>query len=484
MYRILLILSLLSILSTSSFSIQRYLTEQLKRPLYSQVQLSYGLSIGVIQAYKLSQEKLIYGSKEWRSKTLFLADTQGEAAWQLGDYYQHQKDYRSANVWFQQAISLNYFPAFDALAKLYQVEQKFDQAWQVLSAVDVAQHLSNSAFSNKVQLAVQLGNIEFLTNNYQRLNQYTQGRELLKKLYYYQVLKNDSPKHMPIKKCANSLQFFATNMADLAHVSALLRSIKHRLPANHFCFETPRYRSLVQLQCHTQGDGAIVCNEQRWFDIADTIHSRYVGVLLPKGGANVHYGMLYIDRQDDSNVLLHELSHLLGLVDEYPLPNHHAFCNIKQFNSSINVVSFPHTKQLIKPSRAKILARIPWRNHIKKTTPIMYRKNNYWLLGTPTSEKDTIGLYATNTCDENPSQAFKAINQGTKLSQNELAFPKLYDQLLTQYPQRYRMPSFAYNLAIAALIQGDHQRVSYWLQKALATEHNAQRRTKIINAEY
>jgi hypothetical protein len=60
------------------------------------------------------------------------------------------------------------------------------------------------------------------------------------------------------------------------------------------------------------------------------VTTRYIAIMLPKGGANVHFGMLYFDAKDSIDVIEHEISHLLGFVDEYPLGKGHSKCRTSQ----------------------------------------------------------------------------------------------------------------------------------------------------------
>ena len=56
--------------------------------------------------------------------------------------------------------------------------------------------------------------------------------------------------------------------------------------------------------------------------LASTLKERqftHLVIFARQGKANVHNGIMYLDQQDTYDVLIHELAHFAGFVDEYPL---------------------------------------------------------------------------------------------------------------------------------------------------------------------
>ncbi len=204
-------------------------------------------------------------------------------------------------------------------------------------------------------------------------------------------------------------------------------------------------------------------------------------------------------------VLAHEISHLLGFIDEYPLAESHTKCNNAQAEPfSNNIVIFESAKIGNKKSdkkelRVEILKQIPWRDLIKSTTPILTKFGHHWRIGTPVSYSKEVGLFIAETCDLNVSIdnsvksnstkpnkaiAYKPLFKRTQLRYFESPFPKEYIKLLTLNKHKYRMPSFHYNIALALLLQGDSEQAYYWLTEAINREEMATRKQKLITGSF
>jgi len=306
--------------------------------------------------------------------------------------------------------------------------------------------------------------------------------------------------------CITSLQLFATNIKHLKHIELLIKDFKAQQPlAKYICLPTPRYISLEKLDCTANRHEAISCDEAIWEGIAESVHSRHIGLMLKQGGANVHMGILYFDTKDNVDVFSHEISHLLGFVDEYPLIKAHEKCRgvqSKTFSHNIAVLKkfYQGTRKSV---RFGILKNIPWAASIKSSTPILQEavigENNemYWRLGTPIEFKDKVGVHIAESCqkateDNNVASvqggsglsAFKPLSRRTQLRYFSSDFPVEYLTLLQMKPKAYLMPSFHYNIAFALFQQGQTIDAKYWLEQAAKWEEDPLKKLIILSGEF
>jgi hypothetical protein len=292
---------------------------------------------------------------------------------------------------------------------------------------------------------------------------------------------------------------FATTLKNLQKIDKLIVDFQlHPLNA-YFCFNTVRYISERELSCDYDKNNAIQCNESMWSGINHNTNTRYIGLMVPEGGANVNAGIMYLDANDNVQVFAHELSHLIGFVDEYALVKDHQQCRENQsqlFAHNISVISTFYQGPR-KEARAELLKKLSWANKIATTTPILQATKNGWLAGTPDSygkdsredsslslndtlDKKSIGLYRADTCSLHNTAAFKPVKQLTQLSYNEVEFPNEYINILNEDNEKHLMPSFHYNVAKQLLNNGDENLAFIWLEKALAREVEGTPRYKNI----
>jgi hypothetical protein len=299
------------------------------------------------------------------------------------------------------------------------------------------------------------------------------------------------------------LQLFATNLKHLKHVERLIKGFNLQQPLAKFvCLPPPKFISAHELSCKAEINQPIVCNEQRWKVIADKVNSRHIGLMLSVGGANVHLGMLYFDLQDTVDIFSHEVSHLLGFVDEYPLVKNHEKCQEaqqKMFSHNIAVLNTYYDGEQ-RAVREKVLSATPWARYIKRSTPILQpvinglTKKTLWQVGTPNKYKGEVGLYEAESCQNSSKltggysntrfSAFKPLNQRTQLRNHSSKFPPQYLDLLKSKPQTYLMPSFHYNIALALYQKGDIEQAKYWLTEATKWESTPLRKRLIGKGEF
>ena len=515
-----LLVFLLTGLSTSSFFLSEYLTNTIAKNEHSEAQLSFALAQENLAALNFALKQTPFHSEQWLKFTKLLAKTQGKAAYQLAVYYQNKP--KQAIFWYKSASRLGYHQASTALAQHYFEQNKLIQAAEILATlpIDTLEEVKIEVIVLKVNVAINQGRIadvKAIINKYvQPLKTTEIGRRLLDDIEKYQVQftashvikSNEVTKSNQLSvSCNNSIQLFATNLKHLKQVENLIVDFKEQVLSHFVCFSPVRYMPIKALDCSNDQNTAIRCDELNWQLWAGTINTRYVGIMLPKGGANVHLGMLYFDAQDSVDVVAHEISHLLGFVDEYPLVAEHVKCQAPQktlFSQNIAVLKNSYQGNQ-KDIRAKVLKQLPWSKYIKNNTPILQSVTDlvgkhYWQLGTPEEYKNETGLFKAQTCNNSNAQliddfsAFKGVSHRTKLQYFALKFPQLYTALLQENSTQYRMPSFHYNIALAYFQQTSIQRISlqqtsfqkksidqanYWLEQAASWEHDLDRHKKI-----
>jgi len=514
LYNMILIVCIVVAIPSSSFFLTAFLTEKITENNYSKVQFNYALGKDNQSALASAWNNSKVNSKRWFYFARKLAKTDGNAAHQLANYYQKQKLNVQATAWYQRAMRLGFSPAFVALAQLYFEQNKLDKVDNVLSLLSEVQDAPTRVEAKilSIQLAIHRGNIAYVQQELaesKKLIKSTQlGRTLLNNINKYQIIAQQEIQETNTRVsenhhyCANSIQFFSTNLRHLKHIEQLITQFNQQALAKFVCFLPVRYLTIDSLECSSDTSKAISCNELKWQDFAETIDSRFVALLLPEGGANVHLGVLYIDAQDELDVLTHEISHLLGFVDEYPLKKEHIKCQAVQsqpFSENIAVLPAVYQGQR-NEVRAQVLAQLSWAEAIKSHTPILkpIKQNQpvnklLWQLGTPKEFRQEVGVFYAQTCAKAVNQkvkkkvefiAVKPIYNPTKMQYFSLDFPLSYYENLEKSKGKYVMPSFHYNIALAHYQNGDTQQAQYWLTQSLKWEEREARKNNILQGVF
>jgi len=546
--RILIIMSLLILLSRSSFFLLHYLDSRLTEGVYSQNQLQFAIDANNIIALTLAVKNEQISSENDLAIIKRLAKTEGEYAYIVAEYYlnlallsnkntpqeqQIEIYHDQAILWFKQAIRLQYMPATLALARLYYTSEDLSLAEQVLfaSKLPISKRYINNANNNKSQkeiglvsseqvslnlgildlqleIAISKGDNAFIQQHFNKLSKNSALRadilryQIVSLAANYRVINSQtnttaSTHLIPLTStdkqtstsCLITVQPFATTLIHLHKIDKLIQQFSSEQLAPYVCFLPVKYISLATLDCDHDVDEKIQCDELQWQNKAKEIDSRYIAIMLPKGGANVHLGLMYIDAEDDVKVLSHELSHFLGFVDEYPLPKNHAKCSaIQQQPFSHNLVVLNKLYQGSPEKRRKeFLQQIPWASLIKLSTPIFQKTPRGWQVGTPLAFKNEIGIFPTASCDNSKNmqaQAYKAVYQRTPLMYYEYELPLSYLTMINLNPEKYLMPSFHYNIALAAFRQEEIDKAKYWLDQAGHWERLIPRKEKILNGSF
>lgn len=449
-YQILLI-SLLVFLPSSSFFLPSYLTSQLQQGTISDKNLTLALKLHLPSAhhYALMQHKEF--SHQWIKYAVMVAEKDALLAFKLGNYFLEKNKIEQAELWFKQSLTLGYILAAKSLSLLYEQEEGYEQAKALLTLYLHNEHILAYA----LELAIKAGDKDFVLKYWQKLATSRHYQSLLQEINDFGVLsflgyneRLKSQKVQPLNTCSNVIQLFATSLANLRKSVKLINTFQKHALADYFCFQPPKYVTESFLACKQNiGADAISCDETVWQYFPEKINARYLAIMLPKGGANVHQGILYLDEQDSSDVFIHELSHLLGFIDEYPLVKSHNACQQNNAIVGHNFIVLPTfyngKKALI---RKKILALLPWGKLILPSTPILTKRGHKWQLGTPSAYKNQLGVFMAKGCAATTLQAYKPLKGISALEYLDAEFPEAYLKILALAPNKYLMPSYIENI--------------------------------------
>ena len=506
-------------ITSSSFFLFDYLHTQLISQSYHQDTFNYSRKVKHPTALDIVQQSAKVGSESWLLLNKELARKNSQAALRLGTWYKKivktsnkEEDKIKAIMWLNQAIRLGNSRAYTVLSQLYYEYGEYDKVQQLLLRMPQTkeEQLANLAIALlRIKTAIATGELNEVTG---LLNALTPkfAHQSIKKIYHdmvsYQVVKpnplikvaninRQSLFRGDLNTCIASIQLFATSLENLLHIDNLLDEFYQKKTLSRYaCFPKPRYININLLECYTEPQKAISCNESIFKEVSEGVNTKHIGLMLDSGGANVHFGILYFDKSDDVNVLSHEISHLLGFVDEYPIAAQHDICQARQQNTfAHNIAILPTIYRGNRQNiRKKVLSEIAWGSLIADTTPILQKiqtndnaisssesRVSNWLLGTPDVYQDSLGIFPAETCSKSsiensessvisePFRAYKPIKRHTHLHYYSYGFPKEYDDILRLAPKAYQMPSFYYNIALAAYLKGDNEEARKSLAKSL-----------------
>ncbi|WP_339724766.1 hypothetical protein [uncultured Paraglaciecola sp.] len=167
-----------------------------------------------------------------------------------------------------------------------------------------------------------------------------------------------------------------------------------RLSSLSICIYDLTWFDPVDLVCEDnwQQGGRLGCQLLSLAEKLKSIPFTHLVIFAEKGKANVHNGIMFLDRKDTYDVFIHELAHFSGFIDEYPL-----------------------SKELAK----RVCAGVDAPNIVFKQAQQLQLDRQYWQsIGLQNSSD----LYAARTCDNHTSQAFKASKKLTFMEYHDTAF--------------------------------------------------------------
>lgn len=536
-------MSSLVTLPSSSFFLSEYLTDKIVIGNFTERQFNYALNAKNIAALNLAVKQLEPSGNQWLNLHRTLATTQGTSAITLGKYYlklakgkHNSPEINTAVMWFNQAIRLGFELGNLELAKLYFEQGNISLAEQHLTKFSSVRSNTQSMVL-AIKIAIYHGELKEIKRGVATLRNSNQSqssgisadsenqKQLLLDIHHFNILTNmqsdtlekqvgttkatkinNDSSNNEFSLCTSSLQLFATNLSHLKHLEKLINEFtKHQPLSDFICLPAPRYISKKQLSCDSFVEQAISCDESLWQKVADSIETRHVGLMLEKGGANVHFGILYFDKNDDVNVFSHEVSHLLGFVDEYPLVETHLKCQKVQTQPfSHNIVTLKNYYQgRMSEVRQHVLTSVPWAKLIDETTPILTSvkldgiEGSFWKVETPESYAGRVGLFRAETCDQARAShqetkkqvlkgfnAFKPVHEVSQLRYFSHKFPAQYITQLKSAPSDFLMPSFHYNIGLALYHKGKAKQAAPWFHQAAGWELSKPKSSMIMQGQF
>lgn len=304
-------------------------------------------------------------------------------------------------------------------------------------------------------------------------------------------------------QCLKSVSMVATNLDDLNKMASFKQRLSQHSFSSYFCIDNITYMPITSLDCKHVNQAVIDCNETPWHKETSRFPTDYLAIMLPQGGANVHYGILYLDSADSFDVFTHELSHLLGFVDEYQVANSHKVCQMPHGAKGHNIALLPkRIPKLFQDSfgslahrkvRESLLDILPWGSLIENEHNILVDKGDFWQVGSassgvslneqrasaqlkhtsqanfsnePLTKDKSLGLYIAETCSQGQYAAFKPMNKATSLRHTDVVFPKEYHDILALSPEQFLMPMYYFNIAASHYRINQDEQGDYWLARA------------------
>ncbi|WP_448212208.1 hypothetical protein [Colwellia sp. MEBiC06753] len=307
-------------------------------------------------------------------------------------------------------------------------------------------------------------------------------------------LLNDKP-NSANASCSASITLVGSRWESLTKWATFAKQLKHSELASVICVQQIQYVPDIAQNCVAEKGQAISCSELFWQQYTDVLASEYLAVMLDEGGANVHYGILYLDKEDDFTVFKHELNHLLGFVDEYELANSHTVCRLPNMALGYNIaivnlddinnnrLDLDQVKQL--PWFAMLSTSLNSNEYlVSKPNETGEQIKQYLPINQALSESG-VGMFVAETCSEETGHvALKPLPQLTIMRNHNTKFPKTYVDLLKQSPRKFNRPSFHYNIAYALYQQGNNEAAREFLKQSATYTSDQQTKAKILIGGY
>jgi hypothetical protein len=167
-----------------------------------------------------------------------------------------------------------------------------------------------------------------------------------------------------------------------------------RLSSLSICIYDVTWFDPVDITCEEnwQQSGRLGCQLLSLAEKLKHLPFTHLVMFADKGKANVHNGVMFLDRQDSYDVFVHELAHFAGFIDEYPL-----------------------SQNLAK----RVCAGVDAPNIVFKQAEKLVVDRQYWR---SIGLQNSTDIFAARTCDNHSTQAFKASNQLTFMEYHDTGF--------------------------------------------------------------
>ena len=196
--------------------------------------------------------------------------------------------------------------------------------------------------------------------------------------------------------CKQKLLFVTPEIESLAQAEHFRSRFAQdpRLSSLSICIYDLTWFDPVDLACkeNWQQSGRLGCQLLSLAEKLKNLPFTHLVMFADKGKANVHNGIMFLDRKDTYDVFIHELAHFSGFIDEYPL-----------------------SKALAK----RVCAGVDAPNVVFKQVKQSEADRQYWR---SIGLQNKPPLFAARTCDNHSTQAFKASKQLTFMEFHDTAF--------------------------------------------------------------
>jgi len=462
-----ILMSLLTCLSSSSFLFDSYFNRLAKTQMVNQSQIDYAINRNVKSAHQINFTRSEAGSTAWLKSGQVLSDSSADVSWALATFYFDKQQDDLGRIYLVKAAKLNQLNAITKLAEQLYLEEDY------LGVLSLLHHTELPLILNelKAKALLALGEVEQLNTFIQYMADVVGSEAFIASLHRYNVFESHYIESK--QSCPMSVTLIATTYEDLARWELLRTEYSKTELSRYLCIKQIRHIPDYQQKCRYKKGQAINCEEEFWQAYAASFKSEYLAVMAPVGKANVHYGILYLDRTDDIDVFKHELLHLLGFIDEYPLSKHHIVCKSSDLQIGHNLAVVKESD--IQEGRLPINAakQLPWfymlQSHISKELTSLSLNQSVTNKG--------LGVFIADTC--NNQQGFLAIRptaNRTTLTNHDIGLSSFYLTMLANNPTRFSMPSFQFNIARAYLAQNKPKEALVWLNKATLHRHGRLRK--------
>jgi len=231
----------------------------------------------------------------------------------------------------------------------------------------------------------------------------------LASLYHYHATAFNKNRHSDFMQqlstlpddCKQKLLFVTPDIGSLPQAEYFRARFAQdpRLSTLSICIYDLTWFDPVDLACkeNWQQSGRLGCQLLSLAEKLKNLPFTHLVMFADKGKANVHNGIMFLDRKDTYDVFIHELAHFSGFIDEYPL-----------------------SKALAK----RVCAGVDAPNVVFKQVKQSEADRQYWR---SIGLQNKTPLFAARTCDNHSTQAFKASKQLTFMEYHDTAFiPKSY----------------------------------------------------------
>jgi hypothetical protein len=281
-------------------------------------------------------------------------------------------------------------------------------------------------------LAIELGSVE--SSVYQRYGQ---------RWLNDQQVNNEQTQQTEIwapQSCLQQILFVTAELSSLVQATKFIQLFQSdtRLAVLPICISPQIVFTPNNLPCKSVNKYTrISCDIKPLASQLENQQFTHLVVFTKQGKANVHNGIMYLDQQDTYDVLVHEMAHFAGFVDEYPL-------------------SAELAKRVCSEAEAP--------NLVFKRADQKQIDMHFWQ---QLKQNTSVALTPARTCDNHTSQAFKPSANMTFMEYYDVK--RIPDFYLSAWQQALSLqhnltPAFI-NFAQAFEEQPANSRAHYWRER-------------------